>query len=179
MKIEFANTARSLYHGQYVNQTAIAAAHYAALNFPAAIYHTWCANEWKDGRDWLDASESIWANLIGANTTSLLAGTYSTYTDICSPEDWIICQQNYSEAYCMLQCCREDQVPYYVSVQAGSDGLVPIYSQQSKVSNWSVGSDRLYEAVGVNHHEMRGHTNMRGQLSAVFNRNDVFKVELW
>lgn len=82
-------------------------------------------------------------------------------------------------ATCIDQCGVYGNVPYYVSVQAGSDGLVPIYSQQGTGTNWLVGSDRLLEAINVNHMEMRGHTNMTAQFNKAFNRTDFFRTPVW
>lgn len=177
--VKYANDARTAYYAQYLNQVAIANAHFAALNIPAGTHHIWCSNQWKDGSDWLDQSESMWANLIGANTDELLAGTYTSYTQICSPAEIASCELTNSPAYCFDICHIPVDTPYYISIQAGSDGLIPIYSQQAKTSNWAVSNDKMYEANGVNHHEMRGHSNMTTRLNTTFNRTDFFRTDLW
>jgi hypothetical protein len=76
---QIANKFRGIYNGFYVTQNilgivhAISTAINASFGSPLAIksaimsanaFH--CAAQWKKGRDWLDQSEGIWTDLIGA-----------------------------------------------------------------------------------------------------------------
>lgn len=73
---------------------------------------------------------------------------------------------------CYNSCWQQVTVNYSYAVQSGSDGVVAGYSQRGDWTIWSVGGGEHYEAVGVNHLEMRGHDNMTARFRDVFNRQD-------
>lgn len=130
----------------------------------------------------MDMSESCWAGLIGAHGTLYWAGTIETYEDQCKMPQYEQCFGN-GEDPITVDCEDCTMVPVTRAIMIptliGSDGLVAIYSQLAEGSTWSVSLDRNYEAVNVNHIEMRGHTNMTAQLSNCFNRLNFFKTDPW
>src|SRR5690606_13919257 len=128
----------------------------------------------------LDLSESYWAGLIGAHGTSYYAGTIETYENQCDLPQYEEC---FGEGPITVECddCTLIPVTYsiWLPTQTGSDGLVAVYSQLAEGTPWAVSTDRTYQAVNVNHMEMRGHTQMTGELNKCFNRTDFFQTALW
>lgn len=183
--VNIANTYRTHYHNQNNINATLSIIDYATLNFGGGALHHWRSKQWQRGRDWFDMSESYWANLIGAQSTSVVGGTVESYELICTtlpPPECVALGLDDPEnpgrscQSCTLQLMN---VPYYVPVQTGSDGLVAAYSQKAEGTPWTVTSDRIYEAMNVNHMEMRGHTNMTNQLELCFARADFFSTPPW
>ncbi len=71
-----------------------------------------------------------------------------------------------------VACWAPITYTYRYALQGGSDGLVAAPSQRGDYTSWSLGSGDLYQAIGVNHNEMRGHPQMSAQFRNVFNRVD-------
>lgn len=175
---EWADIARNFADVYEANAIANAAASVAAaiaLN-PSAVYFAWVSLEWKAGRDYIrTTSESDWANLIGAESGYVYNS--STYvTNVCTNEYYYGTCGQYQDPLvrqaCQNNCFQTVSYTYTFAVQSRSDGQVAGYSQRADASQWQVPAQNQYEAVGVNHIEMRGHSNMTGRLRDVFDRND-------
>lgn len=180
--VNLASSFRSVYHTQNTMNIGAAIFAYSTLNLGVGAAHTYMASQWRKGRDWLDMSESYWAGLIGAHGTTYYAGTIDTHEDQCDMPQFEECFGN-GEDPVTVDCedCTVVPVilPVWIPTQTGSDGLVAVYSQLAEGTPWSVSSDRAYQAVNVNHMEMRGHTNMAAELNKCFNRGDFFATPSW
>ena len=126
-------------------------------NFFGAGYHSTAFNEWKQGRDWLDESETIWCNLIKASRLeSYIVG------------EWIEIPCTNPNCACKLQgppgpgnhgpmifWCEQhvyQEVTHWVTVNYGSDGLLPTYAQELK--GVDIGSNNRYVINHANHMEL-------------------------
>lgn len=180
--VDLAANFRSVYHTQNNLNIATAVFAYSTLNFAVGAAHSYMASRWRMGRDWLDMSESYWAGLIGAHGTSFYAGTIETYENQCDLPQYEECFGNGDDPI-TVECddCTMIPVTYpvWIPTQTGSDGLVAVYSQLAEGTPWAVSSDRIYEAVNVNHMEMRGHSNMTTELNNCFGRGDFFGTPVW
>lgn len=180
--VDLAADFRSVYHTQNNLNIAAAVFAYTTLNFAAGAAHTYMAAQWRKGRNWLDLSESYWAGLIGAQGTTYYAGTIDTYENQCDLPQYEECFGNGDDPV-TVECddCTLIPVtlPVWLPTQTGSDGLVAVYAQLAEGTPWAVSTDRAYEAVNVNHMEMRGHTQMTAAINWAFNRSDFFKTDPW
>jgi pimeloyl-ACP methyl ester carboxylesterase len=166
-----------IYLASFITNSALAITYALALAPGPAIYFGWMAFEWKAGWDYLRKnSESDWASLIGAENGYVY--NVSTYvTNTCSNEYYYgTCGQFQDPTIrqaCQNNCFQTVSYNYGFAVQAGSDGQVSGASQRADATQWQVPAGDQYEAVGVNHIEMRGHTNMTTQFRRVFDRTDL------
>jgi len=180
---EWADIARNfadVYEANAITNAAASVAAAIALN-PSAVYFAWVSLEWKAGRDYIrTTSESDWANVIGAES-GYVYNTSTYVTNVCTNEYYYGTCGQYQDPQvrqaCQNNCFQTVSYTYTFAVQSGSDGLVAGYSQRSDATQWQVPSQDQYEAVSVNHIEMRGHDNMTARLRDVFNRNDVFRIQ--
>lgn len=172
------STISDVYLAGFITNAALAVINAIALNAGMAIYYGWVAFEWKAGWDYLRKnSESDWASLIGAESNYVY--NVSTYiTNTCSNEYYYgTCgqfQDPIVRQACQNSCFQTVSYSYGFAVQAGSDGQVSGASQRADATQWEVSAADQYEAVGVNHIEMRGHTNMTTQFRRIFDRADPF-----
>ena len=180
--VDLAADFRSVYNTQNTMNIVAAVFAYSTGNFGVGAAHSYMAAQWRAGRDWLDRSESYWAGLIGAHGTSYYAGTIETYEDQCDLPQYEECFGN-GEDPVTVECddCTMVPVtlPVWIPTQTGSDGLVAVYSQLAEGTPWAVDAGRTYQAVNVNHMEMRGHPNMAVELDNCFNRSDFFSTPTW
>jgi|GEM_PF-1488162 len=180
--VNLASNFRSIYNTQNTLNIAAAILAYSTFNFGVGAGHTYMASQWRKGRDWLDMSESYWAGLIGAHGTTYYAGMIDTYEDQCDMPRFEECFGNGDDPVTVdCEDCTVVPVTYavWIPTQTGSDGLVAVYSQLAEGTPWAVASGRTYQAVNVNHMEMRGHTHMTAELSHCFDRLDFFSTPLW
>ena len=70
-----------------------------------------------------------------------------------------------------VACWAPITYTYRYALQGGSDGLVTAPSQRGDYTIWSLNESDLYEATGVNHIEMRGHTNATTQFRRIFDKS--------
>ncbi|TAF93565.1 MAG: hypothetical protein EAZ32_18205 [Cytophagia bacterium] len=181
--VDVANTFADVYFASFVVNSAAAVASAVSLNLGGLAYFTWVAFEWKAGSDYIRGqSESDWAWLIGADQ-NYVNNTF-TYTEfVCTYQHY------YNECYqiglnnpqagqvCRDACWQPVSYTYRYAVQAGSDGMVSGPSQRAEWTQWQVTNNDLYEAVGVNHMEMRGHVNMNARFRDVFDRPDQLRLQ--
>ncbi len=170
------STVSDVYLAFFITNSVAAVAFAIALDPLHAAYHGWAAFEWKAGWDYLRKnSESDWASLIGAESGYVY--NVSTYvTNVCSNEYYYGTCGQYQDPIvrqaCQNSCFQTVSYTYSFASQSGSDGQVSGASQRADATQWQVPDADRYEATGVNHIEMRGHTNMTTQFRNVFNRTD-------
>ncbi len=181
--VNIVNSFSDAYFAFFVLNAGNAVANAIYLNLGATAYFTWVAFEWKAGSDYLRGqSESDWAYMIGADQAYLTNSITTTQFNCSYYHYYNECSQLGVTNPAAAQLCRDAcwapiTYTYRYALQGGSDGLVAAPSQRGDYTTWSLGSGDLYEATGVNHIEMRGHTNMTTQFDRIFGRVDQLRVD--
>jgi hypothetical protein len=182
--VNVANAFADIYFAKFVTNATAAVISAISLNAGGFAYSTFVAFEWKAGSDYLRGqSESDWATLIGADqaylpnsatvTTTQFTCSYQHYYNECSQ---LGVTNPAAAELCRNACWAPITYTYRYALQGGSDGLVAAPSQRGDYTEWSLGAGDLYEATGVNHAEMRGHTNMSTQFRRIFDRGDELRA---
>lgn len=153
--VNWTSTAGDVYNGMmWVNIAQAASSGWWSFGI-GAIYHSWVANGWAEGRDWFRYdSENGWNGLIGASTAASKQicyeiivenpGCLNDYYTFGFIDDVSICYG--PSLYCYT---------YYSPINGQSDGFIKAPSQTGYNSDWSNNATKI-EALGVNHLEMLG-----------------------
>ncbi|MCL2073748.1 MAG: hypothetical protein FWH18_07500 [Marinilabiliaceae bacterium] len=144
------------------------------------------AFKWKQGRDWLDDSQSIWCSLIKASRLEQQTTTNSQWVPCpTGPGGQTKPKLPTGQTGC-CDCWIHTPVTTWVTVTYKTDGLLPTYAQELK----GVPSGNRYVIDHANHMELKNMTysiNKNGQTSdgtkntmnAIFDKQqgDFFRTE--
>lgn len=176
--VNLASTAGDIWNGMmWVNIGAAAATGWWTFGI-GAIYYSWVADGWAQGRDWWRYdSENGWNSLIGANTSSYRTISYSTF----DYNRFYQCMYNgsgygsygytynrYSE--CSQQATSYNTYYYYSPVNGQSDGFIKAPSQTGYNSDWNYNATKI-EALGVNHIEMLDNPKIQDIFNSILDGN--------
>ncbi len=156
--VGYVNTARGVYQGYFeVNIALSIACVIAGFWYPPcwalSTLYALRATLWKQGRDWIDSSETAWCSLI--KTTQTVQQTHWV-------EVWVPC--NYPPILPIGRPIAPDpdcgewvwmQQTYTTTINYPSDGLLPKYTQIMKNNPTS---SNTYHVSGANHIEVRNMT---------------------
>ncbi|MDR0295681.1 MAG: alpha/beta hydrolase [Prevotellaceae bacterium] len=178
-----ANQTRKIYNDK-VKQHEVVGFIALFLNPPAIAHHNILKNAWKEGRDWLDQSETIWCSLIKSS---------KTYYSTVIWEEWVPCASG--GVFPAIRYPHQPAQPllcdYWISheticgitVNYKSDGLLPTYAQELK----DCPAGNRYVIDHANHMEVlnMSYSRKNGVLNdgtyktfeAIFNRGDWFNTE--